>query len=182
LSRAAKQFDVARSELVEFMKDHFELQAVAYEIHEELIDMAEAQLLAEAHKGTQWAIDFRLQYFSQRRGYSKYPRPPANPNSSPYDPPPWFNWDWNKLDNDQLEQLRQIAENLGIDPRKPPNPYSDPPNPSPKQPVSRDAESSERSAEPNPSPKCGGEEETPVNRDAKSSERSAERTLSEPAP
>jgi hypothetical protein len=38
--------------------------------------------------------------------------------------PSWLNWNWDKLSFDDMEELRLIAEKLGIDPRNPPNPYA----------------------------------------------------------
>jgi hypothetical protein len=76
---------------------------------------------------------FRLQYYSQGRGFSKYPRPPANPQTSPYELPTWMNFDYDKLSFDQSEPLCQVAQKLGIDPRNPPKPYVPNPTPAPPQ-------------------------------------------------
>jgi Bacterial regulatory protein, Fis family len=199
LSRAAKQLGVSRSELKEYLTEELDLETVAADLREELIDEAESSLRGAMRNKKPWAIKFRLQQFSQGRGYSKYPRPPANPQPSiPTEFPARLDWNWDRLSNDELEEMRQIAEDLGIDPRKTPNPFAPTaansrPDPSPKRggekvpdsivgrvessrpavpatPVSRDAESSERSASalpaPNPSPgsspKRGGEEDAAV--------------------
>src|SRR5271166_3402622 len=179
LSRAAKQLGVSRSELKEYLKEAVDLATLVANLHERLLDDAESALASAVRNKKLWAQLFRLQYFSQGRGYSKYPRPPAGPPESPYEVPKRVNWDWDKLTWDDMEELRLIAEKHGIDPRKPPNPYADAKrskaaaaetpaptiNPAPPA-VNRDAESSERSASglsPNPV----------VSRDAQSSERSA---------
>jgi Bacterial regulatory protein, Fis family len=211
LSRAAKQLGVTRSELKDYLKEDYDLGILAADQREELIDAAESSLRQARHNKKPWAIKFRLQRFSQGRGFSKYPRPQANPQPSPFELSPWLKWDWDRLNNDELEELRQIAEDLEIDPRLSPNPFAPAPvvpdstvgrvessRPAVSDAVSRDAESSERSASgapapnpsPGPSPTRGGEEEpdsavvpvessrpavpaTAVSRDAESSERSA---------
>src|SRR5271166_1154373 len=110
LSRTARQFEVTRSELMEYMQTADVLQTVLLDVREEVLDAAESQLRRAIREHKRWAQQLQLELRSQGRGFSKFPRP-----MKPFwrdEPGPQI--DIAKLSPETQEQLRQMNEELGL--------------------------------------------------------------------
>ncbi len=187
LSRTARHYDLTRSELVDYLQGDIDYLALIVDLREALLDRADA-VLANAQSGHNLsAAKFRLEYSSQGRGFSKHPKamkPFWKNMTAEYE-----NFDMSRLDPEDIRQLRQIGAEtdlagvaLGIPASctsevrnqesgvrsQEPGVSAQESGVDPALTVSRDAESSERSA-----PSTTPTHDLTASRDAESSERSA---------
>ena len=112
LSRTARHYDLTRSELVEYLQGDIDYLALIVDLREALLDRAEAVLASAQGDHNLSAAKFRLEYSSQGRGYSKYPKPMKpfwKKMTTEYE-----DFDMSRLDPEDIRQLCQIGAETGV--------------------------------------------------------------------